>query len=165
MAWRASTDLGASAEASGFTLSCRAALWARDLGKARANLAGLIQAGVHGPAIDATTVALQAGIDALEGRTAEATNGYRTAMAVWRAQDLPWDEALTALDMAHVLDPASPDVQAAATAAREILVRIGAKPFLAQLDALVPPGEGAAASERPAGDATTTEDSLPAGAR
>jgi hypothetical protein len=39
------------------------------------------------------------------------------------------------LDMAILLDPADPEVRTAADAAREILVRLEAAPFLARLDA------------------------------
>jgi len=46
-----------------------------------------------------------------------------------------WDEALSAVDMATLLDPTEPEVQAAAASAREILTRLGAKPLLALLDA------------------------------
>jgi hypothetical protein len=37
--------------------------------------------------------------------------------------------------MATLLDPSEPEVQAAAEAAREILVRLRAAPFIARLDA------------------------------
>jgi hypothetical protein len=37
--------------------------------------------------------------------------------------------------MATFLDPAEPEVRAAADAAREILTRLGARPFLERLDA------------------------------
>jgi hypothetical protein len=37
--------------------------------------------------------------------------------------------------MARLLDSADPEVRAAAEAAREILVRLGATPFIARLDA------------------------------
>jgi hypothetical protein len=37
--------------------------------------------------------------------------------------------------MATVLDPSEPDVRAAAESAREILTRLGARPFLERLDA------------------------------
>jgi hypothetical protein len=44
--------------------------------------------------------------------------------------------------MAILLDPAEPDVRAAADSAREILTRLEAAPFLARLDAaLAGPGD------------------------
>ena len=45
-----------------------------------------------------------------------------------------WDEALCSIDMALLLDPNEPDVAAAADAARTILVRLGAAPFIERLD-------------------------------
>ena len=60
---------------------------------------------------------------------------YRDALRGWRDLGLAWDEALCGLDMATLLDPADPEVRAAADAAREILVRLEAAPFLARLDA------------------------------
>ena len=72
---------------------------------------------------------------------------YRTALRNWRDLGLPFDEALTAIDMATLLDPAEPEVRAAAESARETLARLGAKPLLTRLEAaLARPG--------PAGPAT-----------
>jgi hypothetical protein len=45
------------------------------------------------------------------------------------------DEALCGLDMALLLDPADPEVRAAADSARQILVWLEAAPFIARLDA------------------------------
>ena len=151
-AWRAGTEVGELAVVAGYAMAARAALWARDIAAAQADVDRLIRAGVHGPAIDASLAAFEAGIAGLEGRVADALAGYRTANAAWRAIDLPWDQALTAIDMAHVLGPAVPDVRAAAGDAREILARLGARPFLAQLDAIIGPAdeEAAAATGRPA---------------
>jgi hypothetical protein len=139
-AWRAGVDLSPSGAASGYALAGRAALWIGDAEGARADLAGLDGSGIHGAAIDNVRATLRAGITALEGRTAEALAGYRAANAAWRSLDLPWDGALTAIDMAHVLDRGLPEVRAAAAEARQILARIGARPFLGQLEALVAPG-------------------------
>jgi len=60
---------------------------------------------------------------------------YRDALRAWRDLGLAWDEALCGLDMALLLDPADPEVHAAAGTAREILVRLEAAPFIARLDA------------------------------
>jgi hypothetical protein len=52
--------------------------------------------------------------------------------------------------MATLLDPADPEVRAAADAAREILVRLRAAPFIARLDAaLARPSDGAGHSAAP----------------
>ncbi len=68
----------------------------------------------HGPVIETNRTTIRAGIAALEGRTAE---------------------ALCGIDMATLLDPSDPEVQTVAERSREILVRIGAKPFIERLDA------------------------------
>jgi len=47
---------------------------------------------------------------------------------------------LLGIDMAIVLDPALPEVAAAVATSREILTRLGAKPFLARLDELTAGG-------------------------
>jgi hypothetical protein len=54
-------------------------------------------------------------------------------------------EALTAIDMATLLDPGEPEVRAAANRAREILAGLGARPFLNRLEAAMarsPEGPG-----------------------
>ena len=58
---------------------------------------------------------------------------YRGAIRRFRDLGLPIDEALTTIEMARLLAPAQPEVRAAADAAREILARLGAKPFLERL--------------------------------
>jgi class 3 adenylate cyclase/tetratricopeptide (TPR) repeat protein len=116
-------------------LAARAALWMDDASGAAGDLAALDASGVHGPAVDADRKTIRAGIAALEGRSAEAIPIYREALRAWRDLGLAWDEALCGLDMATLLDPSEPEVRAAAESAREILVRLGAKPFIARLDA------------------------------
>ncbi len=88
---------------------------------------------VHGDAISVERVTLRAGLAALEGRTVEAHAGYRDALEAWRALGLDWDEALTGLDMATVLDLGQPDVAAAVARAREVFQRLRARPFLERL--------------------------------
>jgi hypothetical protein len=115
--------------------AARAALWAGDAGAAREDLATLEATMIHGPFVDTARRAVQAGVAALEGRASDALPLFREAMLAWRDLRLAWDEALCGLDMAILLDPSEPDVLAAATSAREILVRLGAAPFIARLDA------------------------------
>jgi tetratricopeptide (TPR) repeat protein len=133
-------------------LSARAALWLGDPTGAADDLAALEASGVHGAAVDADRTTIRAGIAALDGRTAEALPIYREALRAWRDLGLAWDEALCELDMATLLDPSDPEVGAAAEAAREIFVRLGAAPFIARLDAALsratrPIGTGAAEAE------------------
>jgi hypothetical protein len=115
--------------------AARAALWVGDHAAIHEHLAVLDESGFHGPAIEADRRTIRAGIAALEGRRADALALYRDALRAWRDLGLAWDEALCGLDMALLLDPADPDVRAAASATRETLVRLEAAPFVARLDA------------------------------
>ena len=115
--------------------AARTALWGHDVEGARADLDALEEIGGHGRATKADRLSIRAGLAALEGRRADALSLYRDALRAWRDLGLPWDEALTTIDMAALVDPAEPEVRAAAGAAREILARLRAQPFLERLDA------------------------------
>jgi tetratricopeptide (TPR) repeat protein len=134
-AFRRDAELQTSALPLSLPWAARAALWAGDGAAARDDLAALDESGFNGPAIQADRRTIRAGIAALEGRPADALTLYREALRAWRDLGLAWDEALCALDMALLLDSADPEVRAAAEAAREILVRLEAAPFIARLDA------------------------------
>ncbi len=83
--------------------------------------------------------------------TAAATD--LVALGAWRDLGLLWDEALAGIDMATLLDPADPDVRAAADRSREILVGLGATPFIARLDAALAAGPHAdTTTQAPSGD-------------
>ena len=88
----------------------------------------------HGPVVDMHRRTILAGLAALEGRPGDALAAFREALAGWRDLGSPWREALTAITMATLLETADPEVRAAAETAREILVRLGAAPFIARLD-------------------------------
>ena len=89
---------------------------------------------MRGPAIDARRSSIRAGLAALDGRGADALALYREGVRRFRDAGLPLDEALTAIEMATLLDPADPEVRAEAEAAREILTRLGATPLLRRLE-------------------------------
>jgi class 3 adenylate cyclase len=129
-------------------IAARAALWAGDL-SAAAEIAARLDGSVdRGQAIELDRLTLHAGLAALGGRRADAIAGYREALRGWRQLGVPFDEALAALDMAILLVPTEREMPEAASvidAARETLSRIGARPFLARLDA----GPVAAVSARP----------------
>jgi tetratricopeptide (TPR) repeat protein len=130
--------------------AARAALWAGDAAGAGEDLAALEAAAFHGSAIDAARTTIRAGIAALEGRQAEALGLYRQALRGWRDLGLAWDEALCGIDMATLLGLREPEVRAATESAREILVRLGAAPFLERLDAVTAPVDGAPRTTEPA---------------
>jgi tetratricopeptide (TPR) repeat protein len=111
------------------------ALWEHDGERAAAALAALDATGAHGRVVDIDRRTIQAGLAALEGRAGEALSAFREALGGWRDLGSPWREALTAITMATLLEPSDPEVRAAAEAAREILVRLAAAPFIVRLDA------------------------------
>lgn len=115
--------------------AARPALWDGDVEAARSDLAALDATGVHGSVVELRRMTIRAGLAALEGRPPDALAQYREALLGWRGFGLRWDEALTGIDMATLLDPSVPEVRLAAESAREILVRLDAKPYLARLDA------------------------------
>ena len=114
-------------------LAGRVAVWRRDA----VALARLIDQHeglrVHGQAISLERVTMRAGLAALEGRATDAHAGYRDALDGWRDLGLEWDEAMTGLEMATVLDRRQPDVAAAIQRSREIMERLRARQFLDRL--------------------------------
>ena len=110
---------------------------AGNLDAARRLHGALMETGGYGPITEARRQSLSAGIAALEGRTEEAMVLYREALENWRLARAGWDEALTGVTVASVLDPSDPDVAAVINSTREILERLRAKPYLDRLDKAV----------------------------
>ena len=159
-AWHRVAELSPMNATDSMARGARAALWMRDASAAQADLDGITAAEVHGAVVDADKLTVRAGLAALEGRASEALALYREALTTWRDLGSVWDEALCGLDMALLLDPTDPDVHAAAVAAREILVRLGAAPFIERLDQALGgssgPGMGSTSLEPlPSSGATT----------
>ena len=115
--------------------AARPALWSRDGGAVHADLEALDATGVHGRVVEIRRLTMRAGLAAVDGQTADALAGYRDALRGWRELRLPWDEALSSIDMATLIDPTQPEVKAAGESAREILSRLRASPFLTRLNA------------------------------
>ena len=118
-----------------FPVAARAALWASDPDRARSVLDLLDASGSQGSALDLDRASMRAGLLALVARSAEALTAYRDVLRGWRGLGLAFDEALTVIDMATLLDPSDAEVRAAGDAAREILARLEARPFVERLDA------------------------------
>jgi tetratricopeptide (TPR) repeat protein len=113
----------------------RYALFATDLRAATEDHDALAAVGRRGAADDARLREINAGIAALEGLTATAIDLYAQNLTVWNDLGMPYDAAITGLEMVTLLDPTEPRVRAAGVAARDLMVQLGAKPFLARLDA------------------------------
>ena len=111
------------------------ALWERDGERAAVALAALDASKAHGRVVDVSRRTIRAGQAALDGHGGDALSAFREALTGWRDLGSPWREALAGITMATLLDPTAPEVLAAAEAAREILVRLEAAPFIARLDA------------------------------
>ena len=140
-------------------VASRAALWEGDALAVRDLLDRLVREPSRGSAMSADVQTIRAGLAALEGRPAEALAAYREALRAWQGLGLAWDEALCSIDMTTVLDPADPEVKAAAETARSILTRLGARPMLERLDsALAGPRH---AGDPAAGAAARTENRTP----
>ncbi len=117
--------------ASALSIQAHAALWRGDAAGAGKALAGMEQfRGRWMAAVRLTTVA---GCAALGGRVHEAVATYRAAAEAWSALGTPLDRALCGLDAALLLGPSDRPTELVAEA-REVLVRIGAVPFLQHLD-------------------------------
>jgi class 3 adenylate cyclase/tetratricopeptide (TPR) repeat protein len=136
-----------------YSLSAHAAIEAGDSAGATEDLDLVYGTGRRGPRLDTDLKTIRAGIAALTDRPEEALALYREAIRNWRGLGLAWDEALCAIEMAALLDPAEPEVQAAIESAREILTRLRARPLLQRLDQAVkrPVATGTVPARRVAG--------------
>ena len=110
--------------------AARAALWLRDAAKVRETLEAT--APLRGRWAAAVKTTLRAGLAALEGRSQEASSGYREALDAWSSMDVPIDYAFTAIDAITLL-PGDPVAIEAADRARAMLTELGAKPLLERL--------------------------------
>ena len=132
--WRSPRRTSARAPSTSIALPSRR-LWAEDVPDATELLARLVDTGAYGPVFEARLATLRAGIAALEGRPKDAMALYREALSGWRATNHVWDEALTGVTMAQLLDSGDPEVADVISTTRSILERLGAKPYLDRLDA------------------------------
>ncbi len=108
-----------------------------DVVAAKADLTAQDEHGEHTPWAEAERLGGRAGVAALDGQTALATRLYVEAIRAFNDLGVGFVGAQTAIEMASVLDPAMPEVGDAVDAARELLTRLRARPFLDQLDAAV----------------------------
>jgi class 3 adenylate cyclase/tetratricopeptide (TPR) repeat protein len=132
--FRVAAEIDLAQAASCYYDAALAALIARDLEGARAELGSLDATGVHGRIAELRRQTVRAGIAALEGRTDDASAMFRDALREWRDGNMIWEEAKAGLAAVTVLDPASREAQAMAQSTRAILAGLGAKPFMAMLD-------------------------------
>ena len=134
MHWMYIANNWASQAPASYYQAARPALWAGDLEAVRRHFALIEETGVHGPVVEVRRTNMRAAIAALEGHMHEALTLYLEAFAGWGNLKVLWEQALTGIDMATVLDPAEPEVAAAIKTSRETLTRLDAKPYLERLD-------------------------------
>jgi class 3 adenylate cyclase/tetratricopeptide (TPR) repeat protein len=130
-----------------FPRAATASMWAGDLPSTRELLGRYNETGDFSALADARRATLNAGIAALEGRSAEALALFKEGLRVWRATHSVWDEALCGIAAAELLDPADPPVAEIVASTRSILERLGAKPYLERLNSAV--ARAAAAAPAP----------------
>jgi tetratricopeptide (TPR) repeat protein len=112
-----------------------AALLLGDRARAAEALDALEGTGAHGSFVAAHRRLIAGGISALDGHHAEALGEFRAALGAYRDLGVEWRFALGVVVIATIIGIGEPDIREAADAARAILVRLGAKPALALLDA------------------------------
>ena len=116
-----------------------AALMGADPVRAAAALVAHERTGQHGRLVTLDRRLLRAGLAALDGRRLEAIRETRAVTAEYERLGLPWRQALGTLMLVSTIGVGEPEVRALAEPAREILVRLGAKPFLERLDTAMTP--------------------------
>ena len=79
----------------------------------------------------------RAGIAALEGRTADAVEGFRDGLRAWREVGYGYWTAITELTMVTILDVPTSELDELARDARERFEAMGATPLIRQLDDVV----------------------------
>ena len=117
------------------TFEARFALHARRPEIARAALAAFHSR--PGGVSDFDIAMVEAGLAAIEGRTADAIAGYRSVLAGYRQYGVRFDVALTVFDMVVLLGPEEAAVRSVISEGRQILVDLGADALLERFDAAV----------------------------
>jgi hypothetical protein len=134
---------------------------ASESGRAAAALAALEATPGRGRMRAADRRLLRAGLAALEGRPVEALREARAVIGEYGRLGLPWRQALATLMLLSTIGPDDAEVRREAESAREILARLGARPFLERLDAAL--ARPAAGSRRPADQVAGREERVRSG--
>ena len=152
--FRRSADLNLTNAATDLPRTARALLWAEDVDGLREAMASLEHDELHGRPVDISRRTFRAALAALDGDREAAALAYAAVLPELTDLGLVLDQAMVVLDMAQVLGPDAPVVQANVDDARAILERLGARPFLARLDMLMAHATTEAPSRVPDGAAT-----------
>jgi hypothetical protein len=114
--------------------AARSALWMNDTARAGVVAAGIADFRVQGRVLKALKAGVLATAAAMGGDATAALAGYRTAIGIWRALEVPVFLGLCLSDMAIALGPAHPEAASAAEEARTIWLNLGAAALIARLD-------------------------------
>jgi hypothetical protein len=114
-----------------------AALWMRDVERLRATVERIDSLPPTGRLRDATVVSLRAGVAALEGRHDEAIRGFRDGVRRFRELGAVFHASQVAVSFAMAVGPSDPEVRTAVEEAREVFSRVGARPWLDRIDAVL----------------------------
>jgi class 3 adenylate cyclase/predicted ATPase len=107
-----------------------AALWLRDVDRARAAAERLHSVARTGRAGQTTRISLRAVMATLEGRRAEAVSAFRDAARGLRDVGSNWHAGQIGLAFALAVGPSNPEARAAGEEARDLFARLGARPWL-----------------------------------
>ncbi len=156
--WLKSVELDPVGSSNLIAWLARLAIWGGDADAAEGHTASFWEHSPHGGACEVDRDILRAGIAGLRGDPRGATTAYRAAIPKLQELQLPLDEALLAIDLAYVLGPADPLTIETASRARALFTRIGARPYMDQLDAAIAHGPHAAPpASAQAGDSNGTD--------
>ena len=129
----------------------RAALWDGDLERARAVAERAGRLPDTGTPMRLLRTGLAAGIAALEGRRAEAIGAFRGVVGEALERGDGFEAANDALTAVVLLGTEEPSLRALADEARRLFERVGARSYLARLDAAIAGPPVASASGRGGG--------------
>jgi class 3 adenylate cyclase/predicted ATPase len=119
-----------------FTGAMRAAIWLRDLDKARESAAAIEAQRATGRSMYATRLWARAAVAALEGRREEAERGFVDAIRLAEELEARFEAARLRLD-AVLLLPDADEVRQWAQAALGVFEELGARLYLDRLDAVL----------------------------
>ncbi|NJD26993.1 MAG: hypothetical protein FIA92_01705 [Chloroflexi bacterium] len=125
-------------------LAVRAAAYLGDARRARDLLATLEALPFGDPPAMAFLAGARGTVAAREGRASDAGTGFREGMAGFTELSMDWEAARIALDVVRLMGPGDRLATEAAAKARATFEGLGAKPYLAMLEAALGPGSTAA---------------------
>ena len=125
----------------------RVTAWMGDRESLAARLLEMEEAGEFGRSIEAVRASLRGALLALERRVDEAERLLRQARVAFADLNLPWLEALSAMDALYTLPLDRAEWAEARAAAQAVFESLGARPMLAQIQAIEARGGASAGIE------------------